>query len=605
MSVSFLESYHKKLLSFIDLKTLDTSTNSNDLVKKSKELILNTSRYDKYSNYYTMMTTIHSFKLPEITSYPIQINPELIPIQNNKIKEQINQKRKRIFMKCSRNYTDIIDNNHMKTEIGGFNDKEINEKTLMKYIDIFNNKNSIIHRYIDYKEKYFINDDKRNINTICEGSLTDENTKSNTFSIDNGRINIKLKYQSIKLLFFDFKEKKKISSLKLPFWCVSFIYRINYNIFKIFLSLVIEYNNERKQFIINENKFNTLFPLIINIESFDSEDSILRIINIKKVFQNEFDWIVLNKSKIKYRLKIILPQMIFSLFSYEAKVKIKFFKESDYNHTTYFTNNQFKDWDFYLLNSLCVYKKFRYIMNKALSFDTQYHNQRIIINLSKKIVNSNSSVNCFEFFITKTNNTNRFFILKAPLVKFIYDNKYTKIFNLSLKDIIQINLLHKYFTAEEILRKCICISSHYDSIINMNVIDNVDLNLSNTIYSLNPELLDLIPRRKKIIFNTVKKDSYFMMISQATIEWTDINITNTIELKKMIYKINDKKSIFLFGCLDIEQWGEYIYDFYDDIEHCSVEHNDNFILFEEVNMECEMNVASLKKKKSSKLKLKK
>ena len=46
-------------------------------------------------------------------------------------------------------------------------------------------------------------------------------------------------------------------------------------------------------------------------------------------------------------------------------------------------------------------------------------------------------------------------------------------------------------------------------------------------------------------------------------------------------------------------------DFYDDIEHCSVEHNDNFILFEEVNMECEMNVASLKKKKSSKLKLKK
>ena len=117
MSVSFLESYHKKLLSFIDLKTLDMSTNSNDLVKKSKELILNTSRYDKYSNYYTMMTTIHSFKLPEITSYPIQINPELIPIQNNKIKEQINQKRKRIFLKCSRNYTDIIDNNHMKTEI--------------------------------------------------------------------------------------------------------------------------------------------------------------------------------------------------------------------------------------------------------------------------------------------------------------------------------------------------------------------------------------------------------------------------------------------------------------------------------------------------------
>lgn len=605
MSVSFLESYHKKLLSFINLKTLDSSTNSNDLVKKSKELVLNTSRYDKYSDYYTMMTTIHSFKLPDITSYPIQIHPEIIPIQNNKMKEQIKQKRKRIFMKCSRNYTDIIDN-HMKTEIESFNDKEINEKTLMKYIDIFNNKNSIIHRYIDYKEKYFINDYKRNINTICEGSLTDENTKHNKFLIDNGRISIKLKYQSIKLVFFDCKEKKKISSLKLPFWCVSFIYRINYNIFKVFLSLVIEYNYELKRFIINEKKFNTFFPLIIKRkEIFDSEDSMFGLMKIKKRFQNEFDWIVLNQSKIKYKLKIILPQMIFSLFSYETKTKIKFCKESDYNHTIYFTNNQFKDWDFYLLNSLCVYKKFRYIINKALSYDSKYHNQRIIINLSKRIFNSNSSVNFFEFFITKTNNTNRFFTLKAPLVKFIYDNKYTKIFNLSLKEIIQISLLHKYFTAEEILRKCICISSHYDSIINMHVIDNVDLNLSNTIFSLNTELLDLIPRRKKILFNTVKKDSYFIMINQSTIEWIDINITNTMEFKNMIYKINDKKSIFLFGSLDIEQWGEYIYDFYDDIEHGSVEHNANYILFEEVKAECEMNVANLKKKKSSKLKLKK
>lgn len=608
MSVSFLESYRKNLLSFVNLKTFGLTTNSIDLVKKSKQLVLNTEQYDKYSNYYTLMTTMHSFKLPNITSYPIQINPEIIPIQNNMIKEQIKQKRKRIFNKCSRNFTDIIDNNHLQTEADCINDKEINEITLMKYIDIFNNKNSIIHKYIEYKEKYFINADinKTFLNGIieCEGSLTDESTKENKFTIDNNRIGIKLKYQNVKIVFVDCNTNKKVSSIKLPFWLTTFIYGINYDIFKVFLSHVIEYNNNSKTFNINETKFSSLFNLIVQKECFDREGSLLSLLNKKQKIQNEFDWIVLNQTKLKYKMKIVLPQMSFIIVLYEEKTKIKFIKQSDYNHITYFIKNNFKDWDFYLLNAFCVYQKFRYILNKSLSFDNKYNHQNIKINLSLRI-NNNNSINSFEFYLTKANNTNRFYKLKAPKVKFIYNNKNVKIFDLSLKEIIQINKLHKYFSAEEILRKCICISSYYDPLFNVHVVTSVDLNLSNTIFALKPAFLDLIPNRRKISFSTIKTDSYTLIISQSTIEWIDLNISNKIETKNMIYKINDKKSIYLFGCIDINQWGEFIYDFYDDIEHCSVENNDSFVLFEEEKTECEMNVASLKKKKSSKLKLKK
>ena len=79
MSSSILE-YQQNLTNFFDISNVSYS-NSIDLLKKSKKLILNTKRYSNYSNYYNQLTMKHTFKLPNVTNYPIQINEGIISIK--------------------------------------------------------------------------------------------------------------------------------------------------------------------------------------------------------------------------------------------------------------------------------------------------------------------------------------------------------------------------------------------------------------------------------------------------------------------------------------------------------------------------------------------
>ena len=55
----------------------------NDLVeilKSTKDLVVNSRKYRSYSRDYNMTTHINSFKRPEIETYPIIRNTELIPL---------------------------------------------------------------------------------------------------------------------------------------------------------------------------------------------------------------------------------------------------------------------------------------------------------------------------------------------------------------------------------------------------------------------------------------------------------------------------------------------------------------------------------------------
>ena len=51
-----------------------------DILKKTKHLILSTKKYSNYIEKYTDITQTTTFKLPEITSYPILKNNDLIPL---------------------------------------------------------------------------------------------------------------------------------------------------------------------------------------------------------------------------------------------------------------------------------------------------------------------------------------------------------------------------------------------------------------------------------------------------------------------------------------------------------------------------------------------
>jgi hypothetical protein len=61
----------------------DDFYNINDILKNTKKLIQNSGEYNNFVHKFTEKVQIISFKLPEVTTYPISKNKELIPISKN------------------------------------------------------------------------------------------------------------------------------------------------------------------------------------------------------------------------------------------------------------------------------------------------------------------------------------------------------------------------------------------------------------------------------------------------------------------------------------------------------------------------------------------
>ena len=80
--------YQKKLTSYFNFKEGNQTIFSVELLKKSKELILDTNKYLDYSSYYNNLTMVHSFKLPNISDYPIRTNESIIPIKEYNKREK-------------------------------------------------------------------------------------------------------------------------------------------------------------------------------------------------------------------------------------------------------------------------------------------------------------------------------------------------------------------------------------------------------------------------------------------------------------------------------------------------------------------------------------
>lgn len=610
MSINPLSQYKDNLLKYMKVKTFDHTLLFNDLMKKSKQLVLNTEQYDNYSNYYTTLTSIHSFKLPDISAYPIQINKEFIPLKKHNVKEKIPNIKKQFFHNTSRNILSTQET-VVKTE-GNINNKEINEETFLKYIDIFNNKNNIIHRYIDYKEKYFINKDVESNKTFLKNFILEnaveekdflkETEKINKLKIDNGNIDVKIKFRSIKIIFYELNNKKN-SFIKFPFWFIPFFYSINFKDFNLFLSKVVDYDPTEKTFKMNHKNALFFYKVFVEEGNFCKDNSLfLKTLN-KKAFKDEYDWITTDEKtqkKEKYRIKIILPQMSFKLRVHPSYSQIKVIKISNLPHTLYFLRNGFEDWDFYMLNTFCVYQKFRFIVNRALSYDSKFKNKKMCISLNRNPTLDVLSQSTFDFFITTSKGISFYIELHAPKVQYTFE-LYNKIFNLTMKEVIQMNMLAKYFSNEEIIQRCLNIHSHIDEDYNETVIDNVEIN-TKMIFNFNKSLLKfMIPRAKSgcSCNPQIHKNSNFS-ISEPIIKWTTFIDAQRIN---KLYTIDKDKGSVLFGNVKFEQWGEFISDFYQDIEKNSIEFNENFSLFNNNALTDDISVIQLKKKNSSKRKL--
>ena len=219
-----LSEYQKKLTSFFNFHDVHNSDLSVELLKKSKKLILDTEKYSNYSLFYNKLTMIHSFKLPGVNDYPIRTNKEIIPIKEYKMRLVNNKnlltekvkKKENLKIKES-NSTLMIKT--LKTE------STINAKSFLIYIDKFNNMDWAIHKYITYKEIYFVDKNKDGNKKLLEQyvnnnyynefkrNILEKNPilkKENIFKIKN--IEVKLKCNPLVLMFFDEDGKKKFKN---------------------------------------------------------------------------------------------------------------------------------------------------------------------------------------------------------------------------------------------------------------------------------------------------------------------------------------------------------------------------------------------------------
>ena len=599
--------YQKKLNNFFDFTEVQQPTHQSiELLKKSKKLILDTEKYLDYSSFYNKLTMKHTFKLPEISNYPIQTNHAIIPINRYKrrIKNSVFNRKLVLSDKINESFSKKIKNSFIKNFPLDDNNNSINSKSFLTYIDKFNDMNGVIHKYITYKENYFVNRNKDGNRKLLEEYMNKNiygDVKSNpfeepVFKKENifmvKKSEVKLRCDSIILYFYE-DDKKKISKIKFPFECIPFFYGIDFESFILFLFSVINYDFKNEIFKLNELKFKQLYHNYLNEKKLYYNDCFL--LNNSNNTHFEYDWIVKGENIIKkYKLKIQMPK-IKVRFKYPNNIKTTLIKSLNSTKMSYLFLENFKDWDLFLLNSFFIMKEFRKIINQALSYNLLLNNKNIKHNLDDpkiKLSHKNYSKYSSVFFITFHNEStykNLYFEINTPKIKINYNteglNPYEKIYQLNIKEAIQLNRMRKSFWPEDMINRCLIINEN----IKQKKIET-SLELDQKIFEFDNDLLKFIKRQDNFLNEIIKNKSTL----KITIIFPNIIWYDSIELIKKKYNLSRQEFEQLFE-LPIMNWYKFIFDNITKIQNSQNNRIVNFRNVEKKNTVISSSVRSLKR----------
>ena len=569
--------YQKKLTNFFNFSNVESTYQSVELLKKSKKLILDTVKYFNYSTFYNKLTMKHTFKIPEVTDYPIQTNETIIPIHKNK-KRNINLGRKLVL-------SDQINESFAKKIKDDFNNNfpiieknAINSKTFLNYIDKFNNMDGVIHKYITYKEKYFVNKNKDGNKSLLEEymnkNIDNDNIiepfnepvfkKENIFQIKNTEV--KLRCDSIILYFYEEDTKKKISKIKFPFECIPFFYGIDFDSFKLFIFSVIGYDYKINQFKLNISKFNQAYNNYLVEKKLYNDDCYL--LNYSQNPSFKYDWIVQSeKNTKKYKLKIQMPKMKVR-FKYFNNIKTTLIKSLDSTRMSYLILENFKDWDLFLLNSFCIIKQFRKTINQALSYSLLLNKKNLKFDLDDpkiKLNKNNYSTFSSVFFITFQNESlgkNIYFEINTPKIKVNYksDNveSYEKIYNLNIKEAIQLNKMRKSFWPEDMINRCLSVREESKKV-------ETTLELDQKIFDFDNDLLKYIKRQDNFFSEIIRNKA----VIKITIIFPSISFYNSTDLNQKKYNLSRDEFEELFE-MPIINWYKYVITNFKKIKNLNV-----------------------------------
>ena len=254
-------------------------------------------------------------------------------------------------------------------------------------------------------------------------------------------------------------------------------------------------------------------------------------------------------------------------FKYLNNTKTSIIKSLDTTHMSYLVLEKFKDWDLFLLNSFCIIKEFRKRINQSLSYNPLINNKNIKLDLDAqklKLHKSKENKFSFIFFMTlfdELGGKNYYFQINCPKIQINYVidgiKPYEKIFDLKIKEAIQLNKMRKSFWPEDMINRCLVIEEKQTK--EKNWIES-KLELDNKIFDFDNDLLKYIQRRDKFLSEIISKKS----ILKINLLFPIIIWFNSINLTEKIYNLKRNEFEELFD-IPLNNWHEYIINNYKKI----------------------------------------
>ena len=368
-------------------------TTSNDINKSTKCLVLNSKRYDKYLFNYKLFTQKKTFMVPNVMSYPIYKNTEIIPINMNgyatmhsystSITEASNEKKVRLSLK--EDYT-------MFTGVGVKKDrrkyyspnnsslKEKNEIVFLsdilfydeKYEGMIYNEKEIFYN----KNEFYFNIIRDRIEKIKKKQYTNVNNLYKKYYSEKKSIDMKM--TSLNLSFESLTDtSKKNKEITLPFDYLPLFYYKDFDFFKFILIALVKINNKEISLDIE-----AMIDFITTTKMFKEN---VKTDN-KKGNVYIFIW---NTPHYVYKVTMALPMIHVFFNEFDTQIVIKAHSKL----MLYLISCNLFNWDFYTIRYLFSFKKFRELIKVSMMNNTHKFSHEIFNVLSDSIVDYIDSKN--------------------------------------------------------------------------------------------------------------------------------------------------------------------------------------------------------------------
>lgn len=293
------------------------------------------------------------------------------------------------------------------------------------------------------------------------------NEKQKYFYIGKNKENkIGLNLNSLKIIFEKIKQNEdgtyinnneKNTEFNLPFALLPLFYYKGIKTFLIILQKIISIskegdiniNEEEIYSLLNNTNLFTFFEEINIDPNYSHPEAVNSYLNVPiiqsksiYIYQNlnekknsinhyneySFPW---SKDSLLFNVKIILPKLSFSYYS----TRLLLNKYVEMEMMMYLIENKFIFWDFYMINYLFSFKKFRDIIKQICSVNSDKLYENVINMTDIKIYSPSKYNHKIEAIYTQKNDKNYFNIINCTRIKLI-KRKNEKIFE---EYIIQLN----------------------------------------------------------------------------------------------------------------------------------------------------------------------